>query len=62
MKNYSKKNIILEKLENLLCELSINENNLDFYLTKLEISKEDFYSFFPKKIDSLSKFYFEEII
>ena len=56
MKNYSKKNIILEKLEKLLCDLSINDNNLDFYLTKCKISKEDFYSFFPKKIDSLSKF------
>ncbi len=60
MKNYSKKNIILEKLEKQLCDLSINDNNLDFYLTKCKISKEDFYSFFPKKIDSLSKFYFEK--
>ena len=60
MKNYSKKIIILEKLENLLCNFSINDNNLDFYLTECEISKDDFYSFFPKKIVSLSIFYFEK--
>ena len=60
MKNYTKKNILFEKLEVLFCDNTINDNNLDRYLTQCKISKEHFYSFFPKKIDSLSKFYFEK--
>jgi len=60
MENYSKKNTIIKKLESLLCDSSINDNNLDFYLNKTKISKEDFYSLFPKKIASLCIFYFEK--
>ena len=60
MKNYSKKINLLKKLEVLLCDNTVNDNNLDVYLTKYNINKEDFYNLFPKKIDSLSKFYFEK--
>ena len=60
MENYTKKNNILVQLEELLCTKSINDNNLDFYLAKNKISKEYFYLLFPKKIVSLSIFYFEK--
>ena len=60
MKNYTKKNSLLEKLEIFLSDNTINENNLDNYLAQCEIRKDDFYTFFPRKIDSLSIFYFEK--
>ena len=60
MENYSKKSTIIKKLEKSLCDSSLSDNNLDFYLNKYKISKEDFYSLFPKKIVSLSIFYFEK--
>ena len=60
MKNFKKKTIIIEKLQNDLYSYSIRSNNLDQYLSKHNIHKEEFYSLFPKKISSLSKFYFEK--
>ena len=60
MKNYTKKVTILAKLEQLLSNSSINDNNLDIYLDKYKINKKVFYSLFPKKLSSLSIFYFEK--
>ena len=59
MKNYSKKNTIFLKLAKVLTNSRVTANNLDIYLDKCKISKE-FYSLFPKKIVSLSKFYFQK--
>ena len=60
MKNFVQKKVILDKLEKYLCEFNINENKLEFYLTKCNIKKEDFYTLFPKKIESISIFHFEK--
>ena len=60
MKNYSKKDTIFLKLAKVLIKSKVTDNNLDIYLDKYKISKEEFYSLFPKKIVSLSKFYFQK--
>ena len=60
MKNYSKKNTIFLKLAKVLINSRVTDNNLDIYLDKYKISKKVFYSLFPKKIVSLSKFYFQK--
>ena len=55
-----KKDTIFLKLAKVLIKSKVTDNNLDIYLDKYKISKEEFYSLFPKKIVSLSKFYFQK--
>ena len=55
------KNIIFKRLEPHLYNNEINNANIEKFLTSLKISKSDFFENFPKKIDDLCFFYFENI-
>ena len=61
MKNFIKKSTIINKLEENLGKYQVNNNNLDSFLTKLKIKKDEFYMLFPNKIKSLCIFYFQYI-
>ncbi len=61
MKNLRKKNIIFKKLEKSIESHELSESNLDWFLTDLKINKSDFYSMFPKKINSLCFFYYNKV-
>ena len=56
-----RKNIILKRLEPHLYNNEINNSNIEKLLTSLKISKSEFFENFPKKIDDLCFFYFENI-
>ncbi len=61
MKNLRKKSIILRKLEKSIESHKLSESNLDWFLTDLKINKSDFYSMFPKTINSLCFFYYDKV-
>ena len=56
-----KKNIIFRRLEPHLYNNEINNGNIEKFLTSLKISKSEFFENFPKKIDDLCFFHFENI-
>ena len=56
-----RKNIIFKRLEPHLYNGEINNANIEKFLTSLKISKSEFFENFPKKIDDLCFFYFENI-
>ncbi len=61
MKDLRKKSIIFKKLEKSIENHELSENNLDCFLTDLKINKADFYSMFPKKVNSLCYFYYNKV-
>mgnify|MGYP001466894485 FL=1 len=56
-----RKNIIFKRLEPHLHNGEIDNANIEKFLTSLKISKSEFFENFPKKIDDLCFFYFENI-
>ena len=61
MNNLRKKIEIFNKLKNFLESSKINNNNIDIHLNLLDIKKKEFYTCFPKKINDLCFFYFENL-
>ena len=61
MQETTRKNAVFKKLEIHLNSSKINNENIDTLLLSLKIKKSDFYTLFPKKINDLCSYFFENI-
>ncbi|MEC6997139.1 MAG: hypothetical protein VXW97_02735 [Pseudomonadota bacterium] len=61
MQDLKKKNVLFKKLEVHLNSTKINNENIDALLISLKIKKSDFYNLFPKKINDICFYFFENI-
>ena len=61
MKNNKKAFDIICKMKSYLVSSKVFEFNIEHFVKKQNISLEDFYTYFPKSINSMCIFYFEHI-
>ena len=61
MQDLKRKNVLFKKLEVHLNSTKINNENIDALLISLKIKKSDFYNLFPKKMNDICFYFFENI-
>ena len=61
MQDLKKKNVLFKKLEVHINSTKINNENIDALLFSLKIKKSDFYNLFPKKINDICSYFFENM-